>query len=151
LDPVTIGVRRKLETGTVFLLDYYEHGLSAWSIVGTGMQCQWDTTHHAGLLVWSHPTNDMGAKSYQDRQKDAEQFLQTYNAWANGDVWGYVAEIVTRCETCGGEVTEDLGGCWGFYGPYAKTMIEDIKSAVVRAGFKTEDIEYVGDGAYLAD
>lgn len=33
------------------LLDTYEHGQTAWSVHGGGMQCQWDTTSEAGVWV----------------------------------------------------------------------------------------------------
>lgn len=33
------------------LLDCYEHSLVSWSVSGEGTQCQWDTSHSAGVWV----------------------------------------------------------------------------------------------------
>src|SRR6185437_5228951 len=79
-----IGLRRKMQVGLAFLLDYFEHSLGRYDIAGTGPNDQWDTSHNAGLLVWEHKPGDMGAKTYEARQKDAEAFLETYNNWMNG-------------------------------------------------------------------
>ena len=53
----------------------------------------------------------MGAKTYEDRAKDARATLETYNAWANGQVFGYSLEAAEH-ET---EECDDLDSCWGFY------------------------------------
>jgi len=49
--PTSIGLARKLETGTAFWLSYYEHGLCRWSLMGEGPQCRWDSTRIAGILL----------------------------------------------------------------------------------------------------
>ena len=40
-----VGLRRKLDCGTAFLLDYFEHGTGHWSLAGTGYQCRFDTAN----------------------------------------------------------------------------------------------------------
>jgi hypothetical protein len=106
--PLSIGLRRKLKVGLAFLLDYYEHGLGAYSLAGEGMQCQWDTARCAGLLLWQHLPKEMGAKTYEARAKDARSFLETYNNWMNGHVLWYSIED---------EKGELIDSCGGFYKP----------------------------------
>ena len=42
--------------------------------------------------------------------------LETYTQWTNGDVWGFIIEKVSGCETCGQENAEEMDSCWGYYG-----------------------------------
>lgn len=142
--PKSIGLRRKLETGTAFLLSYYEHGACQWSLAGTGPQCQWDSVSFAGLLVWEHPVKDMGAKTYAEREKDAEQFLETYTNWCNGYVYGYIIEEEVTLP-CGHTETKDVDSCWGFFEP--KHMAEEVRVNVEPG----EEVKFIGEAAWLAD
>lgn len=103
-DPLTIGMRRKMAVGLAFVLDYYEHGSGAYSLHGEGMQCRWDTANGAGLLVWEHDPKEMGAKSRDDRAKDARAFLDEYNAWMNGEAMYFILEDEdgNTVDSCGG-------------------------------------------------
>ena len=123
----TLALRNKLRVGLAFVLDYYEHGLCCWSLSGNGPSCRWDTARGAGLLVWEHPPSDMGAKSMEDRKKDAAGFLETYTAWCNGEIYGYsVEEVVTL--PCGHTEIRDVpdGSCCGFYGNDLDYMKSEI-------------------------
>lgn len=124
-----IGIRRKLEVGTAFIVSYYEHGSCVWSVEGTGPQCQWDNVRKAGILVWEHPVADMGAKTYEARQKDAASFLETYTCWCNGEVYGYsVDEVVTL--PCGHTEIKHIDSCGGFFGNDLAYMGESIRAAI---------------------
>lgn len=125
----SIGLRRKLATGTAFILDYYEHGLCKWSLGGEGPSCRWDTSEGAGILVWEHPVKDMGAKTREARAKDAASFLETYTCWCNGDVYGYSVENVKTLE-CGHTENELIDSCFGFYGNDLDFMGEQIRAAI---------------------
>lgn len=105
--PLPIGLRRKLQVGLAFVLDYYEHGGSAWSLAGRGMQCPWDTSKNAGLLIWDHTPSEIGAKTYAERAADASRFLDTYNDWANGNCYYFSLEDGDG---------EHLDSCGGFIG-----------------------------------
>lgn len=100
-----IGMIRKLTVGTAFMLDYYEHGGSEWSIGTAATNGPFNYEKFDGVLVWEHDPSDMGAKSYEDRKKDAQATLAEYNAWANGNCYGF------NIETADGE---DVESCWGF-------------------------------------
>jgi len=105
-----LALRNKLKAGTAFFLSYFEHGLCKWGLAGSmdnTPDFRWDGTSMAGLLVWEHPTSDMGAKTYADRQKDAAGFLREYTAWCNGEVYGYVIED---------EDGDTLDSCFGHVG-----------------------------------
>lgn len=84
-------LQKKLEAGTAFTLDYYEHGIGMWFLSDWCKGDQWDTSRGAGLLLWNHPPGEMGAKTPEDRRKDAEAFLESYNDWCNG--WVYWVKI----------------------------------------------------------
>ncbi len=58
-------------------------------------------------MIWENPPEDMGAKTAEDRRKDAQGQLDEYNCWANGQVYGY------EMKTAGGR---EKDSCWGFYG-----------------------------------
>jgi hypothetical protein len=107
--PSTIGLRRKLEVGLAFWLSYFEHGDGAWSLIGEGTQCQWDTAYLAGLLLRTGKPGDIGAKTYEDRAEDARGFLEEFSAWANGHC--YFLEIKDQSDkillNCGGFIGTD--------------------------------------------
>jgi hypothetical protein len=104
-----IGLLRKLNVGLAFWLSYYEHGLGCWSLKGEGPQCQWDTAHLAGILLWTGKPGDIGAKTLEDRAKDARCFLESYNDWANGNCYWYSVEKTdgTDVETVGGFIGDE--------------------------------------------
>lgn len=113
-------LKQKLGEGLAFFLSYYEHGACAWSLLDQGPKCQFDSTRIAGLLVWENDPEDLGAKTYEDRAKDAAGFLETYTKWCNGWVYGY------RLEDPTGVLEES--GCSGFYD--LDEMFREIKRAV---------------------
>jgi hypothetical protein len=145
--PPSIGLRRKLTAGLAFLLSYYEHGNCEWSLQDQGVQDRWDTVRCAGILIWEHPVDEMGAKTYEDRAKDANSFLETYTCWCNGEVYGYTIEEVTTCEHCKQSVYKDVDSCWGYYGTDITYMAECVRAALDG----DTDVEITGDAAFLAD
>lgn len=103
-----IHLRRRMDVGLAFVLDYYEHGMGAWSITGEGMQCPWDTAKRGGILVWEHGPSALGAKTLEERAKDARQFLETYNSWMNGETYWYDIESDDGfTDSCGGFIGWD--------------------------------------------
>ena len=115
-----IGLRRKLEVGTAFYVDYFEHGDCKWSLSGTGPNCQWDTSRMAGIIIFDN-VKDMGAKTLEDRAKDAANFLQIYTDWSNGHGHGYVIQD---------EDGNDLDSCFGFYDSEIEYTVSEIVSAL---------------------
>lgn len=110
----------KHRVGLFHVLSYYEHGGSEWSLRGEGMQCQWDSVSVAGVLVWTGKPGDMGAKTNEEREKDARNFLKEYNEWANGNCYYY--SLTT-------DDGEDVGGCGGIIGSdyLAEIIGEDLE------------------------
>lgn len=136
-DPIPdIGLTRKFAVGLAFMLDYYEHGQGKYSLHGEGPQCQWDTSRCAGVLVWENKPEDMGAKTVADRAEDARGFLETYNNWMNGSVYGYMLEDAEG---------NDIASCWGFYDE--ETLVEDINHNL-EAG---DRVMVEGDASFLVD
>lgn len=128
----SLGFQRKLDCNTAFMLDYFEHGGCAWSIHGEGMQCPWDTSRNAGVLL----LNDPKAIRPENRVEQARNFLTVYNNWCNGEVYGYLIQD---------EDGEHVDSCWGFYSP--EDVIEAANEAI---GEKDVVVEVKGDCAYLA-
>lgn len=139
------------------VLDVYEHSGVHYSIKGTGMQCRWDTSR--GGAVWvpcdcakenieSSARTKMLAEGLDptDRVKfmaacvtAAEAYckgcLETYNSWANGQVYGVVVYVIDRES---GDVISDFDDeCWGFYGhEYAEEALEEAMLSVTRHALK---------------
>lgn len=80
--PANVGLRRRLATGTAFILDAYEHGAIQWSLTGDGMQCRFDTARGGGLLLLEDTTAVQGG--HKERRESAKKFLALYNDWCNG-------------------------------------------------------------------
>jgi len=130
IEPANITIRNKMKAGTAFKLDYFEHGNSVWSLHGEGPQCQFDTSRHAGMLLWNNPVKDMGYKTYEDRQKDARNFLKYYTSWCNGETYWYKIEKMVDGEW------EEIDSCGGFIG------VDTIKEAITDAVRIYKNIEY---------
>ncbi len=113
--PWAVGMRRKIEVGLAFPLLYKEHRLCSWELWSDGEQPKFLDRHPGsgvstpadGLLIWEHKPRDMGAKTYAERYRDAQGFLEEYNAWCNGSCYYF------QLETSDGE---ELDRCGGFYG-----------------------------------
>lgn len=134
--PANLGLTRKLKVGLAFWLSYYEHGLGAWSLIGEGTQCPWDTAYLAGLLVWTGKPGDIGAKTLEGRAEDARDFLEHYNAWANGQTYWF------RLTDENGEEIESFGGLIGV------EALSEVVGEELQAG---DNVLVVGDGAWLRD
>jgi len=139
---------KKLEGGLAFFLDCYQHSGTAWSLHGEGMQCQWDTARNAGVLMWGDEESGLGPKTYAERRANANSFLETYNAWCNGAVYGF-SVTDHKLMPCGHYEDEDLGGCFGWYddGMGALKGMEDEVKALVGGDLK---VSFEGDAAWLA-
>lgn len=134
-DPV---LKAKLENGLAHWLGYFEHGQSCWfrtAAAPPGVEFQWDGVRYAGLLVWEKEEDEIGAKSYEDRAKDADSFLRQYTDWANGHgVWFSISN--SRGDLL------DSGG--GYYASDLDFLLEEIAREV-----KGHEFVVTGDYEYL--
>jgi hypothetical protein len=133
-----IGLLRKLGVGTAFVLSYEEHGLCRWALSGEVQPCQFDTTTVAGLLIWEQPLDDLGPKTYKERQEDARNFLDNYTDWCNGENYNVCVEYEDGA-------TESIGGYTG-----RDNLIAGLKQEfpeIFKAGKEEirEDIEIDGN------
>lgn len=129
---------RKHEVGLLFYLWYFEHGQSAWGLMDkptpAGVEFQWDGRQNAGYMVWEGG-DDIGSKTKEDRLKDAGNFLEVYNSWANGEGLYY------RIEDEDGETVDS---CGGFYGCDSKYMMQEIARALSGREFIVRgDVNYL--------
>lgn len=101
------------------MLSVYEHGMRAYSLLGDGIQCQWDTVN--GGAVWvpdKYLAEELdkieSKKEYFKRKLEyAQNACDIANALEIGDVWGIVIQEGNDYD--GKEATWDYIG-----GEYAK-------------------------------
>jgi hypothetical protein len=129
------GLRSKFRAGLAFFVSYYEHGQCEWFLPGEGPTCPWDSVRCAGLLLWEQPVEDLGPTTYGDRQQDARNFLKTYTAWCNGEVYYFRVEDESR---------NALDSCGGWYEP--EEMFRAIAETV-----QGRKVEFQGEAAWLAN
>lgn len=139
------GLRRRIKTGLAYFVSYYEHGHAVWGLPGEVPNCRFDTTPVAGLLVWESKPSDLGQTTLEARRASARSFLGHYTAWLNGCGAGFIVESIDD----DGEVTDDLGSCFGFIvgdKDDARHFFEEI-GCLIPPG---ERVEFTGDSASLA-
>jgi hypothetical protein len=129
------GLRAKLRAGLAFFVSYYQHSQCVWFLPGEGPDCPWDSVRCAGLLVWEQPVENLGPKTYADRQQDARNFLKTYTAWCNDEVFYF------RIEDEDGNA---LDSCGGWYEP--EEMFKAIAETV-----QGQEVVFKGEAAWLAN
>ena len=133
-------LRDKLKNGLAHFLSYFEHGDCLWfrkdGTTPGGVEFQWDGVRLAGLLVWEHRATAMGAKTFEERAKDADGFLKEYTDWANGHGYRY------SIETPSGKV---LDSCGGFLGD-PDDMLDNIAAEIFNRSFTV-----TGDASNLED
>lgn len=128
-DNLPIGIRRKLQCGTAFMLNDNGDEYSIRSLTYSGWH------QPAGILLWEHPVKEL-RKGYDERRKDAQIFLDTYNDWRNGRCFGYMIE--TR-------EGEHLDSCFGYFESDRQYMSE-CAAEHVQPG---DRVQVVGDFADL--
>jgi len=100
-----IGLRRKLECETAFIVSAYDHGQIHWALPGECTQCQWDTAQVAGILIW--PSDETPPKP-EHRKDSARSFLAEFTNWSNGECYCY--------QIFEDETSDYLCGCGGYIG-----------------------------------
>jgi hypothetical protein len=111
------------------LLSVYEHGGMMLSIMGEGMQCQWDTAN--GGAVWvpdKYLIEEVAGLDEEARHEKmvefARQAIETYNVYEHGDIW----DICIREYDIDKTFAKEHEMCWGFVG--YKYAIEELKSSL---------------------
>lgn len=127
-----VGLRRKLECDTAFILGYYEHGSCSWFLKGCGgpgTECRWDGTQVAGILIWTGKAKDVG-NTEDERRKHASSICESYTQWCNGEIYQY--DIYDDDD-------EIVDSCCGLYGyeyaeQEAKEAMESFQETLEEAG-----------------
>ncbi len=116
-----IAIRKKMSVGLAFWL----RGSTEYSGFSITTDRDYEPRYHTGIMVWENNPSDMGAKSCDDRLKDARATLKLYNDWASGYCYGFMLETADEEE-------QHLDSCWGFIGEDAgECMIDDyVKPAI---------------------
>lgn len=122
----------------------YEHGSVTYQTAP--FACEWDS----GQVGWIYTTRDKAAECFGEDASDERiakalrAEVDTYNAWANGNVWGFDIEKGTRCQCCEHvkwEATDSIGGIYEggtdeeTVGFILESMPDEIDAAAVRAAW----------------
>ena len=109
------------------LLDLYKHGGVKFSIAGAGMQDRFDISRRAAVWVPDQclrdelvKIDDSAARRAQAMIR-AEQALDEYNAWVNGECYG----VVVQTHDLSGTLIES-DSCWGFIGEAAEEALDEM-------------------------
>lgn len=113
-------IKKMIESGRAYWLDYSEHGNCRWSLQGRQAMPDFDSVGKAGLLEYT--ASDTPTK------EEAEQFINLYTQWCNGEVYSVTVECLKTCPTCN---HEDVDGDsrWTHGDVYA----DDIEDATTDA------------------
>ncbi len=116
---------QKRSTVNGVILDCYQHSGTTWSISGTGINCRFDTATAAGVWIPDEVLlKEIDRKVLKEgipRREAvltfAQQSLDLYNSWINGECYGVVQDVF-ELESCGHYHLNDGASehCWGFYG-----------------------------------
>lgn len=139
------GIREKISASTAFWLDYFEHGQCAWSFLGEGTQCRWDTSRCAGIILGDYL--DLKNLSHGERRQDAKDMLDLYTSWCNGNVYEYSLVPELGCSHCNHIRLDWDDATWHSGWFDADEMFEDICTEVTNSGEKVTGIS--GDAASL--
>jgi hypothetical protein len=101
-------------------LSYYEHGGCRWDVAGTRSypDAQWDSVSFAG--IWEADADAIenikarcktkGTDFADEMKTYAQEVLDMYNKWLNGEYFGYSVRVHTNRGTEVG----DGNSCWGY-------------------------------------
>lgn len=104
-----LGLRRKLDVGTAFILSCYQHSGTQWSLMGEGEQCRFDAVRVAGLLFQSGKRGE----TREARAERARKFLEQYSEWCDGAVYEVELEEYDPSEEEPTYVTASCGSLYG--------------------------------------
>lgn len=128
-------IRRRIKNRTAFTLKCYRHSCEVWSLMEEHgpkrfyHHGDWDTTPNAGLLIYGEDTKYL-PKTHELRHKLAQDVIDGYSRWVNGESYGFVWED---------EDGETLDSCWSFY------SYEDAKAAALEDGAPPNHVAVVAE------
>lgn len=132
----------------VFPIDCYEHSGISFSLSGTGMQCQFDTSKSVGIIAIPRVYNGYDIKEWnRSKTRDnpqatqvtlteeqvntiATEELNEYNQYLNGEVYRF---------TLLDEEGDEIDSCWGFYD------IDDIRDHLWKEWADESMMQYLVD------
>lgn len=93
------------------------------SWVGDGCNWKWCQAQSELIRVLGLDATKVNEAMRELSVSYARGCLETYNAWANGEVYGVVVYVIDR--STGERVEDEDDECWGFYGSsYAESELE---------------------------
>lgn len=152
------------ESPDAVVLSYFEHGRSFWMPHNApkhqfGGDWNWDGVDNAGVWVPDQPLLDAAEQekfqTMEERrewmEKQADAACKAYNAWVNGEVYGYSVEIFYSKHSTHGELYDQLSdyrfedhiehdSCCGYIGSDWEYMVEQIIGAI-KQGLGIEEDE----------
>ena len=117
----------------------YEHSGVAYSTSSFG--CQWDSGQ-VGYISMSREVAELDwiKATPEELLVHATECLkaevETYSAWANGDVYEYTIEKAVTCPCCDHVRWEEYDSCCGFYGDYVESGMKETIIDVLKVADK---------------
>lgn len=107
-DKLAPAVQAKLRAGKMFTIDYYSYSSTDggyYRLNGSVPTGEVDSSIVNGFIIFDDAY--IKGTTYEDRKRYAQQDLETYTAWANGEVYGW------SVENADGDVLESCSGYIG--------------------------------------
>ena len=112
-----------------------------------------DTVECAGVIVWNGEDGERewwNARTDDERATSLDAIASEFTAWCNGEVFGYRLVELDTCGECNHTDTgTELDSCYGFVG--SNYMREHLIEILKNADISLEDVEVVGDAAYILE
>ncbi len=129
-----------IAAGTVFPLQYHEHGQCRWSLGGGPGPTHPKSAGVAGCAGLLVAVNIKTPNDPEQLHRDAVGFIEAYTHWCNGNVYGLT---LTDCHG------EEVELCGGFYGD--EDAEEAALSAIKRLGLDPAEVKVTGDLSWIMD
>lgn len=137
-----------------YVLDVYEHSGIKYSLSGEGPPDYggFDTARGGAILIVQERfLDEYNGLSAEQREANARAFLNEFNSWANGEVFGYEIEQLEQCDKGHWHGFEVLDSCYGYYGSPRDSGLTAAIRAALPDEASEEDIEISGEAGYVLD
>ena len=106
----------------------YDHGNIMLSC--GGFSCPWDSGQVGIIAVEKAKLlKEWNRKKWSKKLelqviKCLQSEIETFSDYLSGDVYGFVIEKATHCDSCKHDDAEQIDSCWGFIGDYKYCLAE---------------------------
>lgn len=98
----------------LYLYDHSGISISIGSFIGRAQHAEWDSGQVGYIYTTEKALRDNGL-TLEDADRILEGEVETYDSYLTGQVYGYIVETQSTCESCSHTETHNEDSCWGFY------------------------------------